>query len=331
MPTQESTTKPGRPLDEGRHVGRTRGARRARQPEPLEPPGLHELLGARHGRAGERDLPADGVRNRLPAAFVGHMDEARARALAQHLAGHVRAAAGAGRSIGESSGLGAGQFDQLAQVLRRHRRVGDHEDTRVAKFGDRREIAQHIETRLCVDVRVDDDGAVIAEQQRVAVRRALGDQFRADVAGRARPVFDDHRLAETRAELVGDRARAVVGNAARGERNHDAHCLCRPLRVGRRETASDDEADRKAQSTFQVHGVSSSAQRYRGIVPAARRGYCLVIPAGEPVFSAPSAVIQRGYEPLLQSRVEPFTYSGDALPSHRIAWATSSGRAARAE
>ena len=69
-------------------------------------------------------------------------------------------------------------------------------------------------------VRVDHHRAVEAEQQRVAVGRGLRDRLRADVAARARPVLDDHRLAEARAERLGHHARAVVGDAARRER-HD--------------------------------------------------------------------------------------------------------------
>ncbi len=133
-------------FDEGRHIGRAGGALRARQAEPLQAPALHELLRARHRRADERNLAAHRVGQRLAAALVGHVHEAGAGALAQHLAGEVRAGAGAGRTVGQRARLGLAERDQFAQVLHRQRRVRDHDHAGVADFRHRREIAQHVET-----------------------------------------------------------------------------------------------------------------------------------------------------------------------------------------
>jgi len=90
---------------------------------------------------------------------------------------------------------------------------------------DRREIRQRVERDLREHVRVDHHRAVEAEQQRVAVGRGLRHLLGADVAARAGAVLDDHLLAEADAERLGHHARAVVGDAAGGERHHDAHRL----------------------------------------------------------------------------------------------------------
>jgi len=76
-----------------------------------------------------------------------------------------------------------------------------------------------------------------AEEKGVAVRGGLGDRRRADGAGRAGPVLDDHLLAERLAEGGRDGARGDVDVAARRPGHDDAQRLARKLLRVRR----DDE------------------------------------------------------------------------------------------
>src|SRR6266849_6551293 len=62
----------------------------------------------------------------------------------------------------------------------------------------------------------DDDLAVLAEEQRIAVGRGSRSEFARKISVRARTVFDDHRLAKRLAEFGCDHARNRVGGAARG-------------------------------------------------------------------------------------------------------------------
>ncbi|KAG0920926.1 hypothetical protein G6F31_020526 [Rhizopus arrhizus] len=66
----------------------------------------------------------------------------------------------------------------------------------------------------------DRQGRRIRHQQGVAVGLRLGDLVRADVAGGARTVFDDHRGARVAGQRRRDQARQHVGRSA-GGRRHD--------------------------------------------------------------------------------------------------------------
>ena len=71
-----------------------------------------------------------------------------------------------------------------------------------------------------VEARIDRDRAGVAEQQRVAVGRGLGDRAGADGAAGAGPVVDDELLAARSDSFGGDHARHGVDAAARRIR-HD--------------------------------------------------------------------------------------------------------------
>ncbi|MNE67930.1 hypothetical protein D3C80_1635670 [compost metagenome] len=105
---------------------------------------------------------------------------------------------------------------QLVHVL--HGQGGAHfeHDGRVPQLADRREILARIEAHLLVDVRIQRVGRDRAHAHGVAVRRRLGDHVHADVAARARAVFDDHRLAQRLRHACTHRARHEVGRSARG-------------------------------------------------------------------------------------------------------------------
>jgi hypothetical protein len=85
---------------------------------------------------------------------------------------------------------------------------------------DRREILQRIERHLRVQVRIDRDQAVLAQQQRVTVGRRLRDQVAGDVAVGARMIVDDDRHGENLGKLLADDACGNIGSAAGWDR-HD--------------------------------------------------------------------------------------------------------------
>jgi hypothetical protein len=94
----------------------------------------------------------------------------------------------------------------------RHRHRGDQPD--------RREVLARIEAGIGVEARVDGNGSGVAEEQRVAVGRALDEGARADEAGAAGAVVDHDLLAEFARELLRDDARHGV-DAAAGRVRHD--------------------------------------------------------------------------------------------------------------
>jgi hypothetical protein len=61
------------------------------------------------------------------------------------------------------------------------------------------------------------------DAERVTVRRCLRDRIGADVAARARTVFNDHLLIPYFAELLREYTSCEVRAAARGVRHDDAH------------------------------------------------------------------------------------------------------------
>ena len=105
----------------------------------------------------------------------------------------------------------------------------------------RDEVPDHVERQRAVDRRAD-RLAVGVLQDRVAVGRRLGDRVGRDVAGGARPVLDDHRLAERLGDLGAHHAGERVDGAAGDERHEDAHRL---VGVGLGERAAGVEAERR--------------------------------------------------------------------------------------
>jgi hypothetical protein len=95
----------------------------------------------------------------------------------------------------------------------------DQDQRRIAELGHRREIAKRVERDPREHVGIDHHRAVEAQEQRVAVGRGLRHGLRADVAARPGTVLDDHLLPKPDAQRLGHHARAVVGDAAGGERH----------------------------------------------------------------------------------------------------------------
>ncbi len=97
-----------------------------------------------------------------------------------------------------------------------------------------------VDRHLGVEVRIDREQAVGAERERVAVGARLGGQLGRDVAVRAGPVVDHHRLAEPRRQRLPDHAGDHVGGAAGREADHQPDG---PRRIGLRRRGGHEHRD----------------------------------------------------------------------------------------
>ncbi|MDW8469371.1 MAG: hypothetical protein RML56_10745 [Burkholderiales bacterium] len=115
------------------------------------------------------------------------------------------------------------QRDELGDVLRRKRRVRKEQRRKSGRERDRGEVLRHLVRQLGVKGRRDAVGAVVADEERVAVGRLAGDEFARHRAARAGAVFDDHLLAEALGEFRREDPPERVGVAARCVRNDELH------------------------------------------------------------------------------------------------------------
>jgi hypothetical protein len=111
----------------------------------------------------------------------------------------------------------------LHRQTRRHHQHVHRRDHR----GDRREILVRIVRQLLHQIRIGDLGSRRGPEQRVAIRRCLGDEIGAESRAAARLILDHDRLAQAFAERVRQNARHQVCAAAWRERHHKADRTCR--------------------------------------------------------------------------------------------------------
>ena len=147
--------------------------------------------------------------------------------------GRVRAGADAGRAELHLALVRLDVGDELLEIVHRQVLAGDQDAGRFRDQSDRLEIGRGIVERLLVEALVVGVGTGIADQERVAVRRRLGDALAAGHAGRRADVFHDDRLAEQFAHALCLDARADVDPAAGRKRHHQGHGPGGPiLRLG---------------------------------------------------------------------------------------------------
>jgi hypothetical protein len=101
------------------------------------------------------------------------------------------------------------------------------------EHADRLEVLQRIEGHLRIEAGVGRQRAGGAHAQRVAVARRLRHHGEADVAARAGPVVDHHRLAELVVEPRHQHAHHRIGAAAGREGHDHADRLVRKVGAGR--------------------------------------------------------------------------------------------------
>src|SRR5262252_7014394 len=101
----------------------------------------------------------------------------------------------AGRGHADLARIGLGIGDELGNRLGRNRWMYRYDVGLPVNAGDRRDVADEIETKLVIERGV--DGIPTADhEQRVAVRRCAHDRIGADIAAAARSVLDDKLLTE---------------------------------------------------------------------------------------------------------------------------------------
>ncbi|MCY1531859.1 hypothetical protein D9M68_670990 [compost metagenome] len=122
------------------------------------------------------------------------------RGVGEGLARHMRLAADAGGREAEFPRPGLGVFDQLPRVLDGKAGVDRDNHRPVRHLADEAEVVQRVR-QLAVDELVDGEHAARREQQRVAVRRRLGDGLCAHAAAGACAVLDNHALLQALAQL----------------------------------------------------------------------------------------------------------------------------------
>jgi len=125
-----------------------------------------------------------------------------------------------GRSIRELAGFLLGELDEVGHRFHRQVRIDQHQERRIRRQHDRREILRRIVGQALVERDVDRECRAGAEHDRVAVGRRLGDRVRPDHRAGAGPVLDHDRLAETLRQPRRQRARQHIEPAAGGVGNH---------------------------------------------------------------------------------------------------------------
>ena len=157
--------------------------------------------------------------------------------------------AGADRGIGDVAGMRFRIGDKDVEIVGRNR-VRQRQP--IIIFGDqrnRREIGE-LETDIAIHRDIDRI-EMRAEQQRIAVR-GLGEEVaRRHDPGRRRLVFDNDRLAERVAQLVGDKARRNIGRPAGAEADQKPDGPFRIGVVGHRATTRCRGTTRTASATTQ--------------------------------------------------------------------------------
>ena len=182
----------------------------------------------RRGQADERGvhLPTEQIGNRGGRTLVRDVSQFYARRRIQELTRQVMRRAAAGGAEVVLLRLRLGERDHVLDRLRPYRRTGDENDGRRARAGDGREILHRIERQFAVEAGIDGERND-RHQQRVTVRRGLGDDIGADVAARAAAVVDHHCLPHAVGKFLAHRAGDDVGGAARRKRHDHADCFMR--------------------------------------------------------------------------------------------------------
>ena len=121
-------------------------------------------------------LPPSASRHGLAAALVGDVDQVGAGLLVEQLAGDVRRAADARCAVGHALGI----LLRVARSVPAASSAGNDGcatmmSVRIADLAHRRQVLQRVEGEVGEHVRIDDDRAVEAQHQRVAVGRRDGD------------------------------------------------------------------------------------------------------------------------------------------------------------
>src|SRR5262249_38244367 len=138
----------------------------------------------------------------------------------EQFGGEIAAGAHRRRSDIERPSRSLRDGDDVADRLGRERGMREQRNGHRRDQPDRREVLARIEAGIGVEARIDGDRSSMAEEQRIAVGRALDEGASADEAGAAGAVVHHDLLPERACKLLRDDARHGV-DAAAGRIGHD--------------------------------------------------------------------------------------------------------------
>ena len=188
----------------------------------------------------------------LRRGAVGHVQQFDAGGLLEQFAGEVLRGGKARTAEHDLSRIGLGRGDQRLDVLVGGIRPDHDEQARGRDLPDPVERADRVIAHVLGDDRGDDlPGGLDAE--RVAILRSVGDQFVAEHAARARPIFHDHVLAELLLHALRQDAGDDVGAAAGAERTDDPDGLGRVV-LGRRRRRDARPSSARRRPSFVLIG-----------------------------------------------------------------------------
>ena len=204
---------------QGRHIGQVGGTPRRSHTERAQLAALDVREHVVDAGAAHRHPAAEQIRERLRAAFIWHVVQLDPGHRGKQRTQQVLRAAIAGRRVVNRARLGFRQRHQLRDVPGRECDRHHQHIRRRAKIDHHFKIADRIVVELFVQ-RAADQVRVGGDQQRVTIRRRLGDKLRPDGAARARLVLDGDALLPQVLQLEREDARRRINCAAGGIRHH---------------------------------------------------------------------------------------------------------------
>ena len=199
------------------------------------------------------------IGNRLPHAFVGHMQDVHAGQGLEQFSGQMRRRADACGRIFQLSGPCLRQRQQVFDIVCRHGRVHSQHEGTIGSEAYRREVSDDVVGDVFIQ-RGRDGHCPRAVEQGVAVWCRRRDSLRADDATRAGAVLDNHVLPQVFREAVAQSARGQIIGAARWIGDDNSYRL---RRIGlcvhlapaaRNDNTADEQSGAEAVGGIHWHG-----------------------------------------------------------------------------
>ena len=156
------------------------------------------------------------------------MDEVDTGHHFEQFAGEMLCGPVAGRPVANLAWIGFRVGDEFGNRLRRKRSAYRHDVGKSRDAGNRRDVADEIETEFFVERRIDCVHGT-TQQESVTVSGCTNDRFGSQIAARAGPVLDNDWLVELVRQPLTDQARNDVKSTAGRKADEDAQ---RPRRIG---------------------------------------------------------------------------------------------------
>ena len=162
-------------------------------------------------------------------AFIRNVHDVRAGVRLEYFAGEMSGPADTGRREIKLAGLRLRQRDQFPYGFHRDRRMHHEQERSAADQTDGIETLDRIVRHLSVKRGIDRQHAEVAQQQRVAVGRGLGDVSGTDIAARAAAIFDHDFLPPGFLVPLGNRAPEQIARSGGREWHNQMHRLSRKI------------------------------------------------------------------------------------------------------